>query len=320
MIERVLALPAVVWVRRVLEEYGKDNGGTYAQAMAYSTIFAIAPLLLLAVSVAGFVLGQQSASAAVTSAVERAFGPSVASTVQSFLGGAVRRRYASGVLGLALAAWSGSVLVLQARGTMNTIFGRPPDAPGGIWGWLWQRGAGVLGSFGLAVAVAAIAALNVWVGGAADRLPGRAGVAVGLAGYVLVFALVAVVAAVALQMLSIRRLTWRSAAAGGVTVAVGDGAAAAILGIYLARANFDAFGAAAGIVVVLFVAYALAQVFVLGAEVAKVVEAETPPPGSGVAGATGLERHQGTRSPQNAGSSVVIAFVVGWMIGRFKRR
>jgi membrane protein len=54
--DRVLALPPAVLVMDLMERYGAAGGGVTAAGLAYSTIVAILPTLLLLVSILGFLI------------------------------------------------------------------------------------------------------------------------------------------------------------------------------------------------------------------------------------------------------------------------
>jgi membrane protein len=92
--------------KKVYGEYGEDKGGTLSASFAYFAVFAIGPVLLILISIVGFVYGEKAASGQLYSSLSDIVGPSAAKSIQS----AVVHTHQSG----------GGVIALIA-GTIGTI-------------------------------------------------------------------------------------------------------------------------------------------------------------------------------------------------------
>ncbi|MCA9930129.1 MAG: YihY/virulence factor BrkB family protein, partial [Anaerolineales bacterium] len=57
-------------LRETAVGFGRDHGSMLAASLAYYTIFAIAPLLVIAVAVAGFVFGEAAAEGQIVTAIQ----------------------------------------------------------------------------------------------------------------------------------------------------------------------------------------------------------------------------------------------------------
>lgn len=70
------------FLKQVFSEYGKDKGGQLSAAFAYTAIFSIGPLLLVVLSIVGFIYGERAAKGELFGQLSSAIGPDAASTVQ----------------------------------------------------------------------------------------------------------------------------------------------------------------------------------------------------------------------------------------------
>src|SRR5262245_22763249 len=71
--------------KRVLDESGKDKTGILSSAFAYIAIFSMGPLLLVVISVAGFIYGDQAASGRLISSLSNVLGADTAKAVQDVI-------------------------------------------------------------------------------------------------------------------------------------------------------------------------------------------------------------------------------------------
>lgn len=127
IIERLKQLPVVREVVLVLERYGSDRAGLFADALTYQAFFSIFPMLLVASSVIGFVLDDPQTRAEVIAELTQVipgFGGILGDTIQ----GVVASRGVTGILGLAGMAWRGTALVRSAGTAVMAVKRMDPDA------------------------------------------------------------------------------------------------------------------------------------------------------------------------------------------------
>ncbi len=267
--------PAALWrlAGQVFNAWLDDYGPSMGAALAYYTMFSMAPLLLIVIAVAGLAFGEQAARGEIAAQLSALMGPAGAEAVQSLLT-SVRQpaeSTAATVLGLGL-------LLLGA----TTVFGELQDALDRIWrvparsrttGWIALLRARLL-SFGMILAIgfllmvslvlsATLATLGRWWSPAFGGWLALAEWANAVAS----FALVAVVFALIYKVMPRVRVQWRDVAIGALVTATLFTLGKALIGVYIGRSGIaTAFGAAGSLVVVLVWVYYSAQIFLLGAE------------------------------------------------------
>ena len=118
------------WLRHVLDAWGllnRNNGNQYAAAITYFSFLALFPLLLLAVSVTGFVLHshpsmEQDFFNSLTRKVPGEFGNTLKTSLQT----AIDRRAGVGVVGVLGVALAGGAWIGNLRAAVDGVWGRPP--------------------------------------------------------------------------------------------------------------------------------------------------------------------------------------------------
>lgn len=252
-----------------LNDYAPSMGA----ALAYYTLFSMAPLLLIVVSVAGLVFGQDAARGEIEAQLRQLMGDGGAHAVQDLL--ASVRQPVEGTLATLIGL---GLLFLGA----TTVFAELQDALDRIWhvparqrasGWLALVRARLL-SFGMIMAIgfllivslvasAALAVLGRWVE------PGFGGwywlaSLVSAAG---AFALIFVMFALIYKVMPSVRVQWRDVWIGALFTALLFNFGKLLIGLYIGHSGVvSGFGAAGSLVVILLWLYYSAQIFLLGAE------------------------------------------------------
>ncbi len=259
--------------RRAVAAWADDYAPSMGAALAYYTLFSIAPLLLIVVSVAGLVFGEDAARGQVVAELRGFMGEAGATAIQSLLQNV--NKPAEGVL----ATLVGVVTLLV--GAM-TVFGELQDALDRIWrapararaSGLWSLVRTRLLSFGMVlglgflltvslVASAAVGAVSKYTVAGFALWP----VVVEVLNFVLSFALVTVTFAMIYKIIPRVRIAWRDVWVGAVATALLFTIGKFLIGLYIGRSSFaSGFGAAGSLVVVLLWMYYSAQIFLLGAE------------------------------------------------------
>ncbi|MFL6663215.1 MAG: YihY/virulence factor BrkB family protein [Rhizobacter sp.] len=267
---RLLALGAERW----LDEGGPQLGAS----VAFYTMFAVAPLLVVAIAVAGAVFGPDAARGHIVEEIQGIVGPDAARWIQAMVESAWLHPHGrlAGVLGIVALLLGASGVFLALRKALNTI-GRAAPKPS-LFGTLVRARliafALVLGFGFLAIASllvsAAIAALGAYL---TDRYPGLAELFALLD--IATSTLILVVAFAALlrwlpDAPPTRRATWSGAICSALLFAIGKH----LIGLYLARASVaSTYGAAGSFVVVMLWVYYSAQILLFGAAVAATLDA-----------------------------------------------
>jgi membrane protein len=257
------------------KEFGDDRAGRMAAAIAYRAVFALAPVLIIAVSIAGFVLGGSAeAKRELLEGVESIAGPDVADAMATFLGSAVSSANSAALIGFVLLLWSASSLFIELQHDLNDIFDVGYERISGLIGLLRKRGIGFLWVFGLGIIMIALWLVNAVWGFLDSALP------TGLEGLDSLFALLTPLVSLALlpfvfalifQTLTEETVPWKAVWVGGLFTAVVFMVAAYGIGLYFTiLGSPTALGFAGSFVVVLLLANILSSVFLFGAEVTKI--------------------------------------------------
>jgi len=272
-----LSTPAAsAWplLRDATLSWSDDGASSLGAALAFYTLFSIAPLLLIAISVAGLVFGEQAARGEIMGQLSALLGPDSAHVVESLL----RSLNRPGAGALGTLAGVGVLLVgattvfAELQGAMDRIWRTPAqDASSSVWRFVRKRllslgmvlGIGFLLIVSL-LASAALAALGRWWG---PWLGGLEFVAHAL-DMALSFVLVTLMFAMIYKWMPRVKLAWRDVWTGAALTALLFTLGKLLIGQYIGRSGVaSAFGAAASLVVLLLWVYYSAQIFLFGAEI-----------------------------------------------------
>ncbi|HEX2065880.1 MAG TPA: YihY/virulence factor BrkB family protein [Candidatus Thermoplasmatota archaeon] len=263
--------------RRAAREWVQDKCPRLAAALAYYTAFALAPLLLLVIAVAGMLWDSAAVRAAVVGQATSLVGPASAATIDEVLGHAQRAR--SGWLGATVAV-AGFVIGAtgvfgELQGALNTIWG--VDVRKG--GWRHALKTRVL-SFSLIVVVGFLLLVSLVVSAAwhavaarlRTMLDGTFLVALGTAVDLAVsLGLFTVLLAAIYKVLPDVRVQWRDTWVGAFATALLLALGKTLIGLYLGHSRVaSAFGAAGSLAVILAWLYYTGLVLFLGAEYTQV--------------------------------------------------
>jgi membrane protein len=259
--------------RRALAGWWNDNVPRLGASLAYYTLFSLAPILVVAISIGGLIFGEEAVRGEIVGQIQGLIGREGAEAVQAMLEGAARpstsvAATAAGVVTFFLGA-TGAFLELQTA--LNTIWRvKPKDDGSFLQVLVVQR----LISFGLVVAMgfllvtsllvsAALAAVHTYMGNA---FPGvvvlweALNVVVSLGVITLLFAMI-------YKVLPDVRLVWADVWIGALVTAGLFTIGKLLIGMYLGTAGVaSTYGAAGSVIVLLVWVYYSAQIILLGAE------------------------------------------------------
>jgi len=258
-----------------LKAWWDDDALRLGASLAYYTLFAIAPVLLVATGIAGLVFNTDTVRAEIVNQLDQLVGPEGAHAVQSLLDGASQRRAGIvattvGSVAFVIAA-TGAFLELQAA--LNTVW--RVKLPGThLKALLIDR----LRSFGLVIAIgfllmvslavtAALAAFSAWLSRHSSSVP------LMWSGVQLVVSLIGITSLFALlyRVLPDVRLGWRDVTTGAFVTAVLFMLGQQLIGLYLGRSALaSSYGAAGSVMILLLWVYYSCQILLLGAEFTRV--------------------------------------------------
>lgn len=242
-------------------------------AIAYFTIFSLAPMLVIAVAIAGLVFGDEAASGAVSAQLGGIMGEQGAKAVEAMIAGASNR--GSGILatvvGLGTLLLTATGVFGELQSSLNAIW--RVEAPSGLSGLLRARvaGLGMVAALGFLlltslIASAAISALGGYITG---MLPGGE-LLLQVVNFAVSFAIVSLLFAAVYKILPSKPISYRDVAVGAVATAFMFTVGKTLIGLYLgSSAVASSYGGAGAFVVVLLWIYYSSLMFLLGAEFTK---------------------------------------------------
>lgn len=243
-----------------------------AAGLAYYTVFSLAPLLLIAISIAGIVLGEEQARDQVVRQATTLVGRSGQAAVEGMLGDAASAP-TTGVVGTVVGVLTlliGAVGVLsQLKTALNTVW--HAEAPPFSWGglakqYLSNMALVVATGFLLLVSLVATAAIGVATARLRSWLAGPDVLWVVLDGGV-GFLMTAALFALIFKTLPDAEVHWRDVGVGAVVTAALFTGGRLGLGWYLGREGSDsAYAAAASLLALLAWVYYSSQLVLFGAE------------------------------------------------------
>jgi membrane protein len=248
-----------------------DSATTTGASLAFFCAFSIAPLLVIVLTTAGWIVGMTAAYAQIDAQLSALFGPVIAKTLLE----AIRRsQETQGIVATVISVVTlliGATTVLAALQTLlQQIWKSEALASVGVRGWIRTRFL----SLGFILALGFLLLVSLTISTGLSTLKKKVGeqfsVAVGMIGAVDVLLsvfLVALLFAFIFRYLPGKRLPWKAVAIGGVITAVLFDAGRWAVGVYLAHSTQpSAFGAAASFATLLLWLYYTSLIFLFGAE------------------------------------------------------
>jgi membrane protein len=263
-------------VKQTFSEWGNDKGGRLGAALSYYTVFSIAPLLLLVISIAGLVFGKEAAQGTIFTQLSGLLGADAARLIETAVAKANHPKggFIGAGAGLVMLLVGATGVVVELQDALNTVWKVVPKPNRGIWGLVRTRllSVAMILSLGFLLLVslvvsASLAALSGWM---------RARIGdVALLGWVIdlvvAMAVISTLVALIYKILPDARVAWRDVWVGALVTAALFLVGKYLISLYIGKASVgSAFGAAGSLAVLLVWIYYSAQIVLLGAEFTRV--------------------------------------------------
>jgi membrane protein len=244
-------------------------------AIAYYTVFSIAPILVMVIAIAGLVFGQKAAEGALFGELTDLVGPESASAVQAMLRSASGTR--SGVFATAVGICTliiGATAVLtELQAALNLIWKAPPSEGLGVWHVLRSRlvslsvilviGFLLLVSLVISTVLTALSDYLDWI------LSGLATI-LHIVHLTLSFGFTTVLFAMMFKILPDKAVDWDEVWLGAAVASLLFTVGKHLISLYIGSSNIaSTYGAAGALIIILVWVYYSVQILLLGAEFAK---------------------------------------------------
>lgn len=257
------------------DEWVNDRAMSKAAALAFYTLFSLAPMMLIVLAITGAIFGDEAARGAIFNELNALIGPSGAEAAQLVLAHARDRE-----AGLVATAMAIGLLVVGA----TTVFGELKDSLDAIWKVPPSQQSGItvfirtrLLSFSMILVLAFLLLVSLTVNAALAMLETF------LSGYwahsaavllpissALSFAIITGLFASIFKLLPKLSLPWRDVWVGALVTAGLFQIGKSLIGVYLGNNEFiTSFGAASSIIALMMWVYYSSLIFFFGAELTR---------------------------------------------------
>ncbi|HEX3801093.1 MAG TPA: YihY/virulence factor BrkB family protein [Verrucomicrobiae bacterium] len=246
-------------------------------SLAYYTVFAIAPLFLIVLRVAGIWFGQEAAQHELFGQVQQLLGKAGATAIESMVTSASNQASAG--------RWATLIAIVTLGVGVTGVFVELQDALNTVWQVKRASGHGVrqfikdrLLSFGVVIGIGFLLLVSLVLSA------GLAGVGKYVQGlmpsehffwstvnFVVSLGVITVLFSMIFKVLPDVKMAWRDVWVGGFITAVLFNLGKFVLGLYLGRSSVtSAYGAAGSLVIILMWVYYSAQILFFGAQFTRV--------------------------------------------------
>jgi membrane protein len=262
-------------LRCALAQWFEHRAASKGAALAFYTLFSMAPVLVLVIAVAGFFYGAEAAQGQLIGQLKGLIGVQGAEAIQLVLAGA--RNHDSGlratIIATALLLLGATSVFAELKDSLDQIWGVPKPTGASWWELLRTR----LLSFGLILVLGFLLMVSLVVSAALALLEHYVGaiwkdatMVLAWLAWLISFGVIAVLFAVIYKLLPRVRLSWRDVTIGALGTAAMFELGKFLIGLYIGNSGVaNSFGAAGSTIALLLWVYYSAQIFFLGAEFAR---------------------------------------------------
>jgi membrane protein len=268
------------WVRMLkdaVSAWWNDQAPSKGAALAYYSMFSIAPLLFLIISIAGLIFGADAVRGMVFDQIASLMGQNGAEAIEEMLANVSEPKTGTWatLVSIAVLLFGASTVFGQLQSALDTIWRVPEeekqkDTRSGIWTFIRSR----LLTFGMVLGLAFLVTVSLLLSSALSALGkwwapvfGQWEVVAHVLDIVVNFGVLTVVFAAIYKLMPRAHIEWRDVWVGGFVTALLFAIGKFLIGLYLGKSDVgSSFGAFGSLVIVMVWIYYSAQIFLLGAE------------------------------------------------------
>lgn len=262
--------------QETFQEWSNDKASRLSAALAYYTIFSIAPLLIIVIAIAGAVFGEEAASGQIFAQIQGLVGEAGAKVIQEAIKNASQPKQGAiaSIISVVVLIFGATGLFTELQDALNTIWEVQPKPGRAVKNMVRTRFlsfAMVLGiGFLLLVSLVVSGVLAALIGYFNNLIPGIDFIWQ-IVNFLLGFAISTVLFGLIFKVLPDVKITWSDVWIGAALTSLLFSLGRFVLGQYLGNGSFGStYGAAGSIVVVIAWVYYAAQILFFGAEFTQV--------------------------------------------------
>lgn len=248
-----------------------DNASSTAAALAFYCAFSLAPLLVILMTLSGWIVGAQAAEVFVADQLTMLFGVQTAEVLLEAVRSAQQPEgYMATILSIGTLLVAATTVLAALEEALNRIWGAGIDARRGVSGWVRRRVLSLGFILALSFLLLVTLTISTMLAGMRSWLAARYAPLVGAVGtldIVVSMGLPTTLFALIYRYMPGQRLDWKVVLTGGLVTALLFAFGKWLVSLYLASSTVPtAFGAAASFAALLLWLYYTVQIFLFGAE------------------------------------------------------
>ena len=264
--------------KQTFSEWLDDKAPQLGAALAYYTVFSLAPLVLVLLAIVGLIFRNDPGGAwnKITAQMSYFLDKSAVEVVQNIAQKAAQpnKSLLATIIGILLALFGASGVFGQLQDALNTIWGVKAKPGGGIWGFLRSRFLSFAMVGGVCFLLLVSLTLESMLKGFSHYIQGvlPGGIVIAMAVYwIFDLAVVILLFAIIFKFLPDAKIQWRDVWIGAAMTAIFFAFGKWALGLYLGSGSAaSAYGAASSLITLLLWVYYSAQILLFGAEFTQV--------------------------------------------------
>jgi membrane protein len=269
------ARSAWLLIKESVMEWSNDRASRKGAALAFYTVFSLAPILFVAIAIAGFFFGKDAARGEIFAQMSDLLGADGAHAVEAMIQNASRTGAGAvaTLIGIVTLVIGATTALAELKDGLDQIWEVPPERTSGFWYFVRKR----LLSIGLILSLGFLLLVSLVFSAVLTALAKRwnpsdaTGAILQAANFLFAFGLVTLLFAMIYKILPSVRIAWRDVIIGALVTALLFSVGKFAIGVYLGNSAIaSSYGAAGSVILVLVWVYYSAQIFLLGAEFTKV--------------------------------------------------
>ena len=261
--------------------FSNDRITKMSSSLSYYTLFSMAPLLIIIISLSGIFLGQDAAQGKIYDQLSNFIGSNAASQLQTMIQNASLsgKSKLAAIIGIATLIVGATTVFAQIQDTINYIWGIKPKPKKGWLNFLKNRFLSFSVIIGLAFLLLVSLTLSTLIDGFSDALkahfPQITVVFLYIINTLITLIVTALIFGAIFKVLPDAKIRWKDVLTGAITTAVLFMLAKFGISFYISKSNVGTtYGAAGSLVILLLWVYFSAMILYFGAEFTKAYAVE----------------------------------------------
>lgn len=258
---------------KTVDAWSADEAPRMGASLAYYTILSLSPLLIVVITIAGFLFGREAAQGTLFYQVDQLLGPEGAKAVQSMVEAAGKQKttglFAS-IAGFGALLFAASGVIGELRSSLNKIWKVPAENGAAITSFVKERGyaiAVVMGTGFLLLVGLVVNAVLSGLGKYLESFIATPPIVLQAINFAISFLIITLLFGLIYKVLPQAKIRWHDVGLGAAVTSLLFTIGKLLIGLYLGHASFGStYGAAGSLVIVLVWVYYSSQIFFFGAE------------------------------------------------------